>query len=567
MYRYRIFLLNFVIFAAAAILIARLFSLQILNYENFKSLAARQHELYQTLVPARGQIFVQENRDGQIVPVVTNIEKNLVFAEPRRITDKDGTAAALAKILGLTRAEILARIGDDSRKWVVVKKELPESEALTVESLGLPGIGLEPERFRYYPERVFASQVLGFYGFRDQTRVGQYGVEEFFEPQLAGTAGSLSLETDIGGAWITGGEREVQAAQDGADIALTLDRAVQYQAEAILKNAVEKYQAEDASLVVLDPQTGAILAMANYPSFDPNEFNKAPDAGAYRNRAISDAYEPGSVFKAITMAAGLDSEAIAPDTTFEDTGQVKLDDFTIRNALDKVFGVQTMTQVLEQSINMGAIFAEQKAGHDKFYEVVRNFGFGEKSGLTLPGETAGDLRNLDKGGDVHFATASFGQGITVNLLQLAASYAAIANGGKLMKPRIVEKIDHKNGQIEIIAPEETRQVISAKAAYTLGAMLVNVIENGHGKRAAVAGYYLAGKTGTAQIAATSGRGYDPDRTIGSFAGFGPIDDPRFVIAVKITDPKAARFAESTAAPTFGEMAKFLLNYFQIAPSR
>ncbi len=567
MYRFRLASLNVVVLVAAIILIARLFSLQIIHHENFSVLAAKQHDLYETLVPARGQIFARENRNGEMVPIVTNIERSLVFAEPPRVMDKSGTAAVLSKILGLTKAEILGRISDDSRKWVVLKKELPESEAVAVSKLGLSGIGLEPERFRFYPERVFASQVLGFYGFHDESRVGQYGLEEYFEDELTGRAGSVSLVKDIGGAWITGGERDILAAQDGADLTLTLDRTVQYQAESILKDAVEKYEGEDGSLVVLDPKTGAVVALANFPSYDPNEFNKAPDAGVYRNRAITDAYEPGSVFKAFTMGAALDSEAVTPDMTYEDTGSVKLDDFTIRNALDKVFGTRTMTQVLEESINTGAIFAQQKTGPEKFYEAVKRFGFGKKSGVTLPGEAAGDLRNLDKGGKVHFATASFGQGITVNLLQLAQGYGAIANGGKLMKSRIVEKIDHKNGQIETFAPEEAVQVISPKAAYTLGAMLVSVVENGHGKRAGVPGYFIAGKTGTAQIARTDGRGYDPDRTIGSFVGFGPVEDPRFVIAVKITNPGAARFAESSAAPTFGEMAKFLLNYYQISPTR
>ena len=307
--------------------------------------------------------------------------------------------------------------------------------------------------------------------------------------------------------------------------------------------------------------------MCSLPDFDPNNYSGVKDVGVYNNTAIFSPYEPGSVFKAITMAAALDSGAVTPDMTFEDVGYVQLDDFTIRNALEKVYGLQTMTAVLEQSINTGVIFAEQRTGHDQFYEVVKRFGFGEKTGITLPSEKPGDLRNLDRGGDVHFATAAFGQGITVNLLQLAEAYAAIANGGRLMKAMLVEKIDRKNGSVETIAPQEIRQVVSPKAAYTLGAMLVNVVENGHGKRAAVPGYYIAGKTGTAQIARTDGRGYDPDRAIGSFIGFGPIDDPRFVIAVKITDPRAVRFAENTAAPTFGEMAKFLVNYYQIPPSR
>lgn len=563
----RLNLLATIFFLLTAALIVRLFSLQVLSHENFRELAENQHELYRTLTPVRGQILVMENKDGRMVPAVTNIEKNLIYAEPQKITEKEKTAALLAKALALPKAEIFQKLAADSRKWVVLKKAVPESEALAVTGLKLPGIGLEPETFRYYPEKEFASQVLGFYAFSDDERTGRYGIEEQYQKQLAGAPGSLALEKDARGAWITGSTRKVIAAVNGADIVLTIDRAIQYQADAILKSAVERFQAEDGSLVVLDPKTGRILALANVPTFDPNSFNTVEDAGFYRNRAVSDAYEPGSVFKPITMSAGIDSGAVTPDLTFEDTGSVSIDKYTIKNALERVFGVQTMNQVLEKSINTGAIFVQQRTGRDRFREVVKKFGFGVKTDITLPSESPGDVRNLERGGDIHYATASFGQGITVTTLQLAKAYAAIANSGKMMKPYIVEKIDYKTGQVETFAPQEVTQVVSAKAAHTVGAMLVNVVENGHGKRAAVPGYYFGGKTGTAQIARSDGPGYDPDRTIGTFAGFGPIDDPRFVIVVKITNPQGARFAESTAAPTFGEMARFLVNYYQIPPSR
>lgn len=563
----RLALLAVIIFLFTAALVARLFSLQVLDHEYYKELAENQHELYRTLIPVRGQILVLENKDGRVVPVVTNIEKNLAFAEPQKIADKEKAAIGLAKILQMPKAEILAKISDDSRKWIVLKKELPESEALAVANLKLAGIGLEAETFRFYPEKEFASQLLGFYAFSEDTRSGRYGIEEQYQQELTGKPGSLVLEKDIRGAWITGGTRTVQAAVDGADIVLTVDRAIQYQAESILKSAVEKFQAEDGSMVVLDPKTGKILAIASIPTFDPNLFSKAENPGVYRNRAISDAYEPGSVFKPITMAAGIDVGAVTPDMTFVDTGSVSIDKYTIKNALDKVFGVQTMNQVLEQSINTGAIFIQQQTGRERFREIVKKFGFGAKTGITLPSESAGDIRNLERGGEIHYATASFGQGITATVLQMAQSYAVIANSGKMMRPYIVEKIDHKNGQVEIFAPQEKGQIISSKTAHTVGAMLVNVVENGHGKRAGVPGYYIGGKTGTAQIAKSDGPGYDPDRSIGTFAGFGPIDNPKFVIVVKITNPKAARFAESTAAPTFGEMARFLLNYYQIPPAR
>ncbi len=559
-------LLVFFLFFSAAIIV-RLFSLQVLSYQDYKELAENQHQLYKTLVPVRGEIFVKEEKNGKLVPVATNIEKALIYAVPPEIADKGSVAAVLAPILEMRQTEILEKISDNSRKWVAIKKELPESEALKIRDLKLAGIYLQPETLRLYPENNFASQVLGFLAFRENQRVGQYGIEEYFEEQLAGKQGSLLADKDIRGRWIATGIRQIKEAEDGADIVLTLDRAIQFKAESLLQTTVQEYEADSGSIAVLSPKTGSVLALANYPNFDPNIFGKVEDASVFRDGIVSDVYEPGSVFKPITMAAGLDAEAITPDMTYEDKGTVELDDYTIRNANNKVYGVQTMTQVLEQSINTGAIFVVDKVGDRKFLETIQKFGFGKPTGITLPAEVGGNIKNLRGGGAVHYATASFGQGISVTTLQLAQAFGAIANQGKMMKPRIVESIQHADGRLENFEPEEVGQVISAKAANTTAAMLVSVVENGHGKRAAVPGYYIAGKTGTAQIAREDGPGYDPNKTIGTFAGFGPVEDPAFVIVVKIINPKTVQFAESTAAPAFGEMARYLLNYLQIPPTR
>lgn len=563
--RYFLLQLFFALFLAA--IVVRFFTLQALSYSFYKELADNQHQLYETLVPVRGEISIQEGRSGKTVPVVTNIQKDLVYAVPPEITDKTKTAAALAPVLQMTKADILGKIASNDRKWVAIQKELPESTSIQVTNLKLPGIYLQPDTFRTYPEGTFASQVLGFLGFTGDQRVGQYGIEEYFNDQLTGKPGSLTQDNDLGGRWITGGLRKIVPAQDGVNISLTLDRAIQFKAEQILRDTVEKYQADDASMVILSPKTGAVLAMANYPTFDPNQFNTVTDQSVFRNRAVADAYEPGSVFKAFTMAAALDAGVITPDTTYEDTGSVTLNGFTIRNALNKVHGVQTMTQVLEQSINTGAIFAEQKVGNQQFADVVRKFGFGATTGIALPGEAAGNISNLSKSGDVYYATAAFGQGVTVTPLQLAAAYAAIANQGRLMKPYIVQSITDASGQTQVTQPQEVRQVISPQAANMLSAMLVSVVELGHGEHAQVPGYYMAGKTGTAQVARTDGRGYDPNTNIGTFIGFGPVDNPAFTIVVKVYNPRAAQFAETSAAPAFGQMAQFLVNYFQIPPTR
>lgn len=565
--RSRLFFLHlgFLVFTAA--LIVRLFSLQVLGHEYYKNLAENQHQVYKTLVPTRGEIFAADRKSGKPVAVVTNIEKDLVYAVPPEITDKQGTAHLLSPILQMREREVLERIADNERKWVSLKRGLPESASESVKNLNLGGIYLQAETYRSYPEKSFAAQVLGFFGYQGDERVGRYGIEEQFQDLLAGKAGSLKAEKDVAGRWISGAPRQLQPAEDGANILLTIDRAIQFKAETVLKNAVEKHQADSGAIVILDPKTGVVLAIASFPNFDPNIFNEVEDVGVFRNQAISEAYEPGSVFKTITMAAALDAEAVTADTIYEDTGSVGIDRFVIRNAENKVYGQRTMTQVLEESINTGAIFAQKKTGRQKFLDTVQKFGFGKLTGLTLPAESPGDIRNLLSGGEVHFATASFGQGVTVTPMQIASALGAIGNSGRLVKPYIVEEIQYPDGRIEKIRNPETTQVISSKAANTLSAMLVSVVENGHGKRAGVPGHYVAGKTGTAQVAKVGEEGYDPDKTVGTFAGFAPVDNPAFAMAVKIVNPKDVRFAESTAAPAFGEMARYLLNYYQIPPHR
>ncbi|MDP3993728.1 MAG: penicillin-binding protein 2 [Candidatus Doudnabacteria bacterium] len=566
--RRRLVFLSFIFVIFTAAVIVRLFALQVLGHSYFQSLAENQHQLYKDLIPARGKIFIHTGKNGEeLIEAVGNIQKDLIYAVPPEITDKEKTAKLLGQILEIPKAEILAKISEDERKWVALKKQLPENVSLGVKKLDLPGIYLQPEDYRFYPEKSLASQVLGFLAYEGDKRMGQYGVERYFEDILAGKPGSLLQEKDASGGWITGGIRKLEPAVPGGDIVLTVNRAIQFQAESILSKTVRENEADSGSIVVLDPGTGAVLAMANYPDFDPNIFNEVQNPGAFRNLAVTDAYEPGSVFKAFTMALALDGGAISPEDTFEDTGSVQVNDRIIKNANEKTFGRQTMTQILEQSINTGAVYLQQKAGKEKFAETIKRFGFGKRAGITLPGESAGDLRNLTRNADIDYATASFGQGITVTPLQLAQAYAAIANQGKMMKPYIEESIRTKDGIVQT-KPEEIGQAVSPKTANIVAAMLVSVVENGHGKRARVPGYYLGGKTGTAQVARADGPvGYDPNLSIGTFAGFGPIEDPKFVIVVKIDNPKTVRFAESTAAPAFGELAKFLLDYFQIRPTR
>ncbi|MCL5435484.1 MAG: penicillin-binding protein 2 [Patescibacteria group bacterium] len=566
-YRVRIFLLAIVSLALIGLVGIRLFVLQVFSHDYYVALADSQHNLRQELLPVRGQIFIRDKYSPDPYPVVTNVNRPLVYVVPQQVKDPPAVATTLASVLEMDRKAVLSKISDQSKKYVPLAKEVPEDKAEKLKQLDLPGVFFEDETYQNYPEGQLASQVLGFVAYDQDTRVGRYGLENYFEEALAGKAGEISGTRDPSGVWVTSGDRNFVPAEDGSDLVLTIDRAIQFKVEEVLDRAVQQHGAKGGSVIVMNPKTGAILAMANYPTFDPNKFSEVGDSSYFNNAAIQGTYEPGSVMKAVTMAGGLQEGVVGPDTTFTDPGSMTIDKFTIRNAENKTYGEVNMTSVLDNSINMGAIFVEQKVGRDKFIKYMENFGFGKKTEIALPFEAKGNIDNLYRGGELYPATASFGQGITVTPLQMLVAYSAIANGGTLYKPYVVAEKIHADKSVDTTQPQAVRQVISQGTSSVLSAMLVSVVENGHGKKAAVPGYYIAGKTGTAQVPYADRPGYDPNRNIGSFAGFGPVDNPVFAMIVKIDEPQDVKFAESTAAPAFGEIAQFILNYYQVPKSR
>lgn len=563
----RIFLLLLLLLAFGLLTFLRLFSLQVLNHGYYTALASNQHGSEQEIQPKRGEIFLS-SQNGEPLLIATNLTLSVVFAQPKLIEDPKQTAFKLAPLLEMKAEEVRQKIESGNKNYVVLKRRLPDAVGKQIKELNLTGIGLEPEVARFYPEGELASHVLGFVGFKGDKRVGQYGIEGRYEKNLAGNQGIIGIEKDLAGRWITFASRNLIPALDGDDIYLTIDPAIQFKAQEVLNKTVKEHQAAGGSVIVLNPKTGAILAMASNPGFNPNEYNKVPDIADYTNTILAADYEPGSIFKPITMAAALDQSKVNPDTVYEDKGTVEFpESLVIRNSDNEAYGTQTMSQVLEKSLNTGAVFAQQQLGAEDFKKYVYRFGFGKPLGIELPGEVMGNLSNLNKKGEIFFATGSFGQGITVTPLQIINAFGAIANGGQMMKPYVVGKIVHSDQTEEVVYPTPLDRVISQKTAAQVSAMLVNVVENGHGKRAGVKGYYVAGKTGTAQVAYKDRPGYDPGKNIGSFIGFGPVDDPAFVMLVRIDHPKDVKFAESTAAPAFGEIASFILNYMQIPPSR
>ena len=543
-------------------IVARLMMLQIMNGARYRALASEQHEVLQKLFPERGEILSLD-RERRASPLATTTTTHLVFADPSEIALKEEEMQALASILTLPLQEVQEKITDKEKRYVVLKKEVSADIVATLTEQQWKGIGTQTVPGRTYPEKSIGAHVLGFVGETEQGLRGNYGLEEYFEELLRGRQGLLRQEQDNKGRPLMLGDRQLYPAEGGATLTTTLDRSIEFFACNALNEAVKRHSATVGSVLILEPATGKIIGLCSHPTFDPNQYRDVKDIAVFNNQVIFGAWEPGSIFKTLTIASALDAGKITPLTRYNDEGSIKMHEFTIRIADHKVYGMQTMTQVLENSINTGAVFAQEQLGNEAFKTYVENFGMGQKTGIELPGEVEGTTSSLAKKGAIFAATASFGQGITATPLQMALAYGVIANGGSLMKPYVVEEISIPGGEKISSNPRMIRRVISEGTARMMRSMLQAVVERGHGKRASVAGYSVGGKTGTSQVAKQHAKGYEEGKYIGSFVGFAPVENPRFVMAVRIDNPQDVIYAESTAAPLFGEIAKFLLQYLEV----
>jgi len=556
----RLSLIYFIFTVLFVLVVGRLFQQQVIEHGKYKALAENQHFVRQAIEANRGNIYTVDYDTGEKYPLAMNVVLKTLNVVPRQVDNPELTATKLIKFLPeMDYYDLIDILSSDAVYHPPLRGRLNEEEASAIAELGLSGVFLTADSYRYYPEGVLAANVVGFVNI---DRKGQYGVEGGFNVQLSGTDGLVSAERDSSGNQIAIGERDITPSEAGSDVVLTIDRGAQYFVEKKLKEAVESHQADGGQVVVMDPKTGDIIAMANWPTYDPNQYREF-NLESFRNFNVDGIYEPGSVMKVITMAAGIDAGKVTQDTTYTDTGKVEIDEETIRNSENKIYGESSMTKVLQESINTGAVYVVQRLGRNLYYKYLRDFGLLAPTGVDLAGETKPNVRDFEDWLDIDMATMSFGQGMAITPIQLVNAVSAIANNGLMMKPRIVSQIISADGEVTYIEPEARTQVITSETAKLVSAMMVNVVENGHGKRAGVEGYRVAGKTGTAQVARYGI--YQEDEHIGNFVGFAPASDPRFVMLTKIDNPKDVEFAESSAAPLFGEIAKFLLNYYQVRP--
>lgn len=568
--RLRIVAVAWLVLVAAYI--ARLFFIQIVDHAYYNREASNARSINEIITARRGEIYARDARVQQdtLYPLALNRDQIQLISDNRKITDPAKVAHLIATNAQLTTDDETAltqKLSDATRAYQVLLKDLDETHADAVlaalDTEKIDGITIDRTPARLYPERDLTAHITGFLGHDAQgSLIGRYGVEGFFDTRLQGVNGYVRTEEDPTGGWIPVADRDFKPAQNGDDVILTIDRAIQYELCDALQRGVKTYSAVSATGAIMDPNTGYILAMCSVPTFDPNAYQKETSAGIYNNDFIFRAYEPGSVFKAFTMSAALDVGAVTPDTTYVDAGFVKRDGFTIRNAGDKSWGTQTMTDVIKESINTGTVFAAEKIGPDIFQKYVHAFAFGQRTGIELKVEEKGDVRNLGKKG-VYLATQSFGQGLTVTPMQLLQGYSAIAHGGVLVHPTMIYAWRSPDGTTTVNQPDQGTRVIKETTAQKMLEMLRIAVEEGHGKLARVPGYSVGGKTGTAQIAGANGK-YLASGDNHTFAGIVPISNPRFVMVIKYEAPHA-RYAESTAVPTFGEVAKFLLEYLGVPP--
>ena len=558
--------INFILvifFVLGAAIISRLFFLQIISHKLYQAQALGQQAGFSETQGKRGEVFFENSQEskgaqgsGKTTGLAINKEKWIVSAMPGEIENKENFSQILSQAVGEEKEFVFSKI-DSPDSYVIIKKDLPVETIEKIKKINLKGLYWENSQARYYPQGNMASSTIGFFG---GDGAGQYGIEGYYDEVLKGKSGIKEQKRGLDLI----GFQSSDAGLDGSDIYLTIDYNIQFEAESLLQEAKESLDIASGQIIVMKPDSGRILALANYPSFDPNQYSKERDLDIFQNASVQKLFEPGSVMKPFTMAAALNEGKITPNTTFTDTGSVRIGIQTIYNFDRQKYGVQTMTGVLEKSINTGAVFASQQISHEILLDYFGKFGFWEKTGVDLQGESYSRNDVLKNGPDVGFATASFGQGIEMTPIQLARAFSVIANGGKLVEPYIAEKFAQNGTETKTSPKISEEQVISKATASELTIMLINVVERGFGDGAKIPGYYLAGKTGTAEVPFENKKGYYPDKTIQSFIGFGPALNPQFLILVKLDDPKVPKSSLS-AVPVFKKLAQYIINYWQIPP--
>ena len=539
------------IFLFTAIII-KLFFLQVLTPYQTNKLGGNLNKI----IPERGVIY-----DRNMNPLALNQNKYRLFAEPKKIKDKDLIANTISEFSNIDIATIEARI-DDSKDWVSITSGIDKSVKEQIERFKFKGIGFDDEFNRYYSEASLSAHVLGFVGKnKDGENIGYFGVEGYYNKDLSGLPGIIKTEKDLLGRYIFIGNQKKIDAENGRSLVLTIDKSIQEIAKEKLLDGLDRYKAKDGCVIIADPKNMEILAMVCLPDYDLEKYYEFSDE-FFINNATSLVYEPGSTFKPLIMAAALEEKKIKPQDTYNEKGSIKIGEYTIKTWNNKYEGRISITRILEKSSNTGMVFVGKKLGNKNLLNYLRKYGLDSLTGIDLQGEAKTFLKSNNQWYPIDYSTAAFGQGIAITPIQMITAFSSLINGGELIQPHVVKKIiiDSKEKNI---TKNVIRKTISVKTSEAIKKMLYSTVENGEYKWVKPEGYKIGGKTGTAQIP-IAGK-YEASKTIASFIGFAPINDPKFIALVILREPKTSIYGSETAAPIFFDIAKELFVYYNIGP--
>lgn len=552
------------VICVACILIGKLYFLQIINGEKYTESAEKKyiHKVPNTF--DRGSISFT-TKDGEKIDAATIQTGYTVSFDPTLITEPSDVYNKLSFVLDVDADTFLEGFDKPNSKYSEVQKRLDEETADKILSLKIKGVGVNKDRWRFYPGKNLASNVVGFMGWKDEIYKGQYGLERQYDEILDRnkeknyTNFFVEMFSEIGNVF--------KSHERDGSIITTIEPTVQTFVEKEIHETKEKWNSKVVGSIVMDPSTGAIIAMSNSPGFDLNNFKDVEDVSVFNNPMVEDVYEMGSIMKPITMAIGLETKVVTSDTMYEDRGSLSFDGYTIYNYDKKARGVVSMQEVLNKSLNTGVAFVVNKVGNQKFADYLRKL-IGSKTNIDLPNEALPLIENLKNNRDIEYVSASYGQGVAVSPIIMTRALATLGNGGYLVTPHIVKEIQYENGDIKDMTPKVGEQIFSKETSEEISRMLTKVVDDAlAGGTVALPNHSIAAKTGTAQIAVKGGRGYYDDRFLHSFFGYFPAFNPKFIVFMYHTEPVGAEYSSQTLTEPFMDIAKFLINYYEIPPDR
>lgn len=563
---FRVWLLSFGVFFFAVILITRLYFVQVVFGDEYRNRADKQYFQTQSDIFNRGAIYFQ-NKGGSLFPAAIQKTGFTVAVNPSVITSHDFLFYQLSSVIELKEEEFWEKINKGG-SYQKIATRLDVDDAEKIKKLNLRGVDIQQEKWRYYPAGSLAAHVLGIVGYKDDELAGRYGLERFYENFLKRQNESVFVNFFAEVFASIKDSTSDDLKEKEADIIISIDPQVQSNLEEKLKELNEKFSSGFSGGIIINPQNGEIVAMGSYPTFDPNNFQSEHSVSIFSNPLVENVFEMGSIIKALTLAAALDFGAISPDTTYFDSGSIILNNRQISNFDGRGRGHVPMQEVLNSSLNTGAAFVVGQMGNQNFARYMFDFGLGESSGIDLPNEAGNLVENLSSSRDLEYATASFGQGIAFTPISTVRALSVLANGGQLITPHLIKKVDYKNGLPRKISHPEGRRVLKEETSEEISRMLVNVVDTALlGGGVKMENYSIAAKTGTAQVAKEDGRGYYDDRFFHTFFGYFPAFDARFLVFLFTYNPKGVRYASETLTHPFMDIVKYLINYYEISPDR